>query len=204
MQFYDGFIGHNQSDTLNSYGHRCKELADVDLHNYILFAGDHASVDFDTELEKTFPYLVAKEMRCDYYNLSVSDGGIDAIKTNLIAWYSKIQQKPKAVIIGYQFLNIFLASDKNYSFFQSVDYRKDVVNELIVNSDKFNYFKTKHILFDRLLANLPVGPLYQVMFDDNFPPFSSSIKTTTGTSDHAQTAKNIVSIVAESKKNIKP
>lgn len=86
---------------LNSLGHRSKEIEEVDLNNYILFIGCSHTEGMGMELEKTYPYLLSKELNCDYYNLSLCGTGIDVVLHNLTIWFSTIAKKPKALIIQW-------------------------------------------------------------------------------------------------------
>jgi len=81
----------------NSYGHRCKEVADLDKDNYVLFAGCSHVVGVGVKIEESFPYLIAKELGCDYYNLGVGGGGLDALEHNLLLWGALIPNPPKYI-----------------------------------------------------------------------------------------------------------
>lgn len=87
----------------NSNGHRCKEIKDIDLNNYILYAGCSHTEGIGLELENTYPYLLSKSLNCDYYNLSVGGSGIDVILHNLIVWFGIVKHKPKLVIIQWPY-----------------------------------------------------------------------------------------------------
>jgi hypothetical protein len=87
----------------NSNGHRCKEIKDIDLSNYILYAGCSHTEGIGLELEKTYPYLLSKLLNCDYYNLGLGGTGIDVLLHNLIVWFGTVKQKPKLVIIQWPF-----------------------------------------------------------------------------------------------------
>lgn len=87
----------------NSNGHRCKEIKDIDLNNYILYAGCSHTEGIGLELEKTYPYLFSKSLNCDYYNLGVGGSGIDVLLHNLIVWFGSVKQKPKLVVIQWPF-----------------------------------------------------------------------------------------------------
>lgn len=87
----------------NSNGHRCKEIKDIDLTNYILYAGCSHTEGIGLELENTYPYLLSKSLNCDYYNLSVGGSGIDVILHNLIVWFGTVKQKPKLVVIQWPY-----------------------------------------------------------------------------------------------------
>ena len=52
----NGFLNNFAPNVnLNSYGHRCKEISDVNLHNYILFVGDNVCLSYHIPVEETFP-----------------------------------------------------------------------------------------------------------------------------------------------------
>jgi hypothetical protein len=87
----------------NSNGHRCKEIKDINLSNYILYAGCSHTEGIGLELEKTYPYLLSKSLGCDYYNISIGGSGIDVLLHNLIVWFGTVKQKPKLVIIQWPF-----------------------------------------------------------------------------------------------------
>lgn len=91
----------------NSLGHRCKNIEDIDLDNYILFSGCSYVEGLGLELEKTFPYLVSKELNSDYYNLGLSGSGIDIMTYNLTVWLSTVRKLPKAVIVLWTFEDRF-------------------------------------------------------------------------------------------------
>ena len=86
----------------NSNGHRCKEIKDINLDNYILFAGCSHTEGVGLELEKTYPYLLAQKMKCDYYNLAVGGTGVDVLNHNIVSWFAKIKQPPKLLIVQWQ------------------------------------------------------------------------------------------------------
>lgn len=85
----------------NSYGHRSRDLKDIDLDNYVLFTGCSHTAGIGLELEKTYPYLVSKELKCDYYNLAIPATGIDVLEYNLLTWFAKVKKKPKTVFIQW-------------------------------------------------------------------------------------------------------
>ena len=93
----------------NEYGHRCKNVSEIDLDNYILFSGCSHTEGTGLELEKTFPYLVSTALGMDYYNLSLGGSGIDAMTYNLIAWINTVKKPPKAVVIAWTYETRFLS-----------------------------------------------------------------------------------------------
>jgi hypothetical protein len=85
----------------NSIGHRCKEIEDVDIDNYILFTGCSHTEGVGMEADKIYPHLLAQKLNCDYYNLAMGATGIDVVLHNLSIWFSTIPKKPKALIIQW-------------------------------------------------------------------------------------------------------
>jgi hypothetical protein len=85
----------------NSLGFRSKEPDDLDFDNYILFAGCSHAVGVGVEIDESFPAIVAKEFGCDYYNLSVGGGGIDAVEHNIMMWFLKYDKHPKYIVIEW-------------------------------------------------------------------------------------------------------
>lgn len=85
----------------NECGHRCKSIKEIDFDNYFLVAGCSHSQGVGLELEKTFPWLLANQLDCDYYNLSISASGIDVVEHNLLIWLSKFEKLPKFLLIQW-------------------------------------------------------------------------------------------------------
>jgi hypothetical protein len=85
----------------NSLGHRCREISEIDLDNYILVAGCSHTEGIGLELEKSYPYVLAEKLKCDYYNLGIGGSGIDVLLHNLTIWISTQQKMPKALIVQW-------------------------------------------------------------------------------------------------------
>lgn len=110
MKFNKNFIGYEKpssqlmvqgiSYSYNSLGHRCKEIEEIDLDNYILFAGCSHTEGYGLHLNDTYPYLTAKYLKCDYYNLGLHSAGFDILFYNVLNWINKFP-KPKLLVIQY-------------------------------------------------------------------------------------------------------
>ena len=174
MQFYDNLLGHDLADIFNSRGHRCKEIEEINLQNYILFAGDNVGVGWGTPIEETYPYLTSNALKIDYYNLSIFNGGLDSLRYNLITWYHKIPQKPRAIIISNEFLNSFLVTDQNYTRFDPCDLNNEKVQSVLDAGNTTNYFLTRQYFTDKLISNLIKAPIYQIVFKDKIPAFKNN------------------------------
>lgn len=85
----------------NNNGHRCKDANELDFDNYILFTGCSHTEGIGLQLETSYPYILAKELNCDYYNLSLSASGVDILEYNLLTWFYKYNKKPKFVFIQW-------------------------------------------------------------------------------------------------------
>jgi hypothetical protein len=96
----------------NSLGHRSIEPNNLNLDNYILFTGCSHTEGIGLELEKTYPYLVADQLECDYYNLALGGSGIDAMMHNLSLWLGKVKEKPKAIVVQWPNEARFLLTDE--------------------------------------------------------------------------------------------
>ena len=102
--------------SFNSNGHRCKEIDDIDLSNYLLFSGCSNTVGVGLELEKTYPHVVSKKLGCDYYNIAISGTGIDAVAFNIITWINVNKQAPRAIIIQVPEITRVLIADGGENF----------------------------------------------------------------------------------------
>jgi hypothetical protein len=140
----------------NSFGHRCKNLNDIDLDNYILFSGCSYVEGIGLELKKTFPHIVSDELGTDYYNLGVGGSGIDVMTYNLVTWFSKVKKLPKAVVIMWTFEERFATWS-----FPEHRFKFNIPNMTDENTARFmslgqqlDYFKTKKNLNSRSVKQL--------------------------------------------------
>lgn len=152
--------------SMNEYGHRCKSIKDIDLENYILFLGCSHTEGIGVELEKSFSYLVAQEKKCDYYNLGIGASGIDVLEHNLVTWFSKIEQKPKHVVIQYPGYVRFLAKHPGYKLFLKNGTWSDDKNckKFIASSVESGYFLARARIAANLISNIVKVPLIKLNF----------------------------------------
>lgn len=99
MKLIGSFIGADSG--YNSLGHRCKELSELDLDNYILFTGCSHTLGEGLAIEQTFPFIVSKYLNTDYYNLGLSGSGIDSLLFNLWQWFNIVKSKPKFLFVQF-------------------------------------------------------------------------------------------------------
>jgi hypothetical protein len=207
MQFYQGLLGNGNADIFNSRGHRFKELEEINLQNYILFAGDNVGVGWGTPLEETYPYLIGKALNVDYYNLSIFNGGLDSLRFNLITWYHMIPQKPRAIIVSNEFLNSFVVSDINNTKFSPCDLSDDRVQAVLDNGNTTNYFITRQYFADKLMSNLIKNPIYQIEFKDRIPAFKSNVinlKHNGDMFDHTAISELVITELSKARKHVRP
>ena len=150
---------------INKNGHRCKNIDEMDLDNYVLFTGCSHTYGVGLELENTYPYLVSKALNCDYYNLAISGAGIDALEYNLLSWLGLIPKKPKMIFLqmpdhtrfaGY---NPYVNSDDMF-FSEKGSWVQDLDEiEMVVNCEKNGVFNARKLLAYKLLDNVTDIPI---------------------------------------------
>jgi len=141
----------------NSLGHRCKDVEDIDLDNYILFAGCSHAEGIGLELEKTYSYRVAEMLGCDYYNLALGGSGIDLMTHNLALWNSYVPKKPKALIMLWPGETRFLTTDKDGIRLNLISDRNDKTRNFIVAGTDVNFFNARKQFSEILISNLYDG-----------------------------------------------
>lgn len=143
----------------NNFGHRCNNVEDIDLSNYLLFFGCSHTMGIANKLEDTFPYLTAQKLNIDYYNLGLGAAGPDAMLHNLIIWMSKINQKPKAIVWQWPDLARYLTIDKNNQVLMHGIWQKEpeVVNFMVSGyCNDFHLSRMKLIAIYLEQLNIPI------------------------------------------------
>lgn len=135
----------------NENGHRCKNISEIDLDNYILFSGCSHTEGTGLELEKTFPYLVSTTLGMDYYNLALGGSGTDVMTYNLVAWINTVKKPPKAVVIVWTYENRFLSilDDNNVELHQVSGPYNDL-SRFMALGQQTGYFSSKKELSKRM------------------------------------------------------
>jgi hypothetical protein len=166
--------------SFNKNGHRCNDIEDINLSNYILVLGCSHTVGVGLELEKTFPYLIAKELRCNYYNFGVSATGIDVVEYNLLTWIRKINKSPKAVVIQWPDHTRFASHLPGHeNLIEKGSWTEDPDSvELIVNSEESGFFNARKLLTLKLITNLVKCPVITCLFTSQpiFDPYNLYIR----------------------------
>lgn len=139
----------------NNLGHRCKRIGEIDLNNYILFIGCSHTEGVGNRIIDTFPYIVSKELKCDYYNLSLGGSGIDTMMHNLNIWLHKIKHQPKYIVWQWPEPTRYLSYDgKNIN--RHGTWQDDTnTSNFIIAGDMSNYFHARIKLAESLLEQLP-------------------------------------------------
>jgi len=185
-QFNDKFIGHEHpNDSLlkqnvyykyNNLGHRCKNIEEINLDNYILFAGCSHTFGEALNVEDTYPYLTAQKLNCDYYNLGVPATGFDVLFYNVMLWYS-LYKPPKLLVIQYPDYTRFSCSVNNsplivpYGPWQT---DKEIIEMIMRNEDK-GFYSFRNTCYNQLLNNLKT-PIIKLVFGQTKMIDSDSIR----------------------------
>jgi len=172
MQIVDGLIGNTAGDNLNTYGHRCKNIEEINFNNYFLIAGDNFNLSFDKPIEETYPYILSKILKTSYYNISVFNGGMDVFKNNMLIWKNKFPS-PKFVLIHFSFLNS-LTHYKDEKLYSS-NFEDKAIVELFETGNYNGYFNAKQLLISKLILNYYVCPIYQLYDAVNLKLFDNLI-----------------------------
>jgi hypothetical protein len=150
----------------NSQGHRSKNFKDIDQNNYILFTGCSHTMGVGLELEKTYPYLVSKELGVDYYNLAVPATGIDVVEYNLLTWFFTVIKKPKLVLVQWPDHSRYIEYDfkikrglERGSWHSTPDQMS-----FIVNSEDTGMFYARKYMTYNLIKTCSPSPLIPVNF----------------------------------------
>jgi hypothetical protein len=161
----------------NSNGHRCKEINDIDLDNYILFTGCSHTEGIGLELETTYPYLLSKQLNCDYYNLSVGGTSTDTISYNLMTWFAKVKKPPKLLILQWsENLRFILKDFENTENFNPEPWHScgiwsakepnkvnaKSVGNFLISSEEIGFFETTNELAKKLIYNIVPCPIIEV------------------------------------------
>jgi len=146
----------------NSNGHRCKEIKDLNLDNYILFTGCSHTEGIGLELEKTYPYLTAKALGCDYYNMAMAASGSDVLEYNLITWFHKVPQKPKMIVIQWPDHSRYAIMDQEFIHPIGRWNMKDAHSKLILASEESGFVHARKQIMVRLLNNILGVPIVKV------------------------------------------
>lgn len=150
----------------NKHGHRCKNMTEIDMYNYVLFTGCSHTEGIGLKLEDSFPYLISKSLNCDYYNLSLAASGIDVLMHNLLIWFSKFKYKPRCVFIQWPDHSRFLTLKDGFtnlvpcgSWTQETSAKK-----FIVNAEQSGFFNFRKHIIHSLITNVIDVPIVSIHY----------------------------------------
>lgn len=148
----------------NYFGHRCQNQSEINFDNYILFAGCSHSEGIGLELEKTYPYLVSKELGLDYYNLAASGCGLDALEYNIYNWFFSVPKKPRCLIVQWPDHSRFLSSREGYeNFLEEGSWSNDsYVRTFIELCEEHNIFTARKKVINDLMHQVIDLPIINV------------------------------------------
>mgnify|MGYP006277005603 CR=1 FL=1 len=164
---------HSIKYSYNGQGHRCKDIGNIDLNNYILFTGCSHTEGIGLEIEKTYPYIVAEQLKCDYYNLALSATGIDVVEHNLLTWFLKFKKKPKAVFVQWpdhsRFCGLY---PKKIHLHPCGTWNMDIpgfetTKTFILNGELSGFFNARKHLSHRLIHQYIDVPIIGLSFSNN-------------------------------------
>jgi len=116
LKFNENFIGYELPNTsyvrdnvlyeYNNLGHRCSDIGQINLDNYILFAGCSHTLGQGLQRQDSYPYITSKLLNCDYYNLGISASGFDVLFYNVSTWLATFP-KPRLLVLQYPDISRF-------------------------------------------------------------------------------------------------
>lgn len=139
----------------NTFGHRCKNLTEINLDNYILFTGCSHSEGIGVELEKTHAYQVASQLNCDYYNLAVGGAGVDVMIHNLSVWLTKVEQRPKCIVVQWPNLVRFVAKNQHGTLDELGPWStgEDAIR-FMYHGENIDYFRTRKTMANAIINQI--------------------------------------------------
>jgi hypothetical protein len=173
MKYNENFIGYEKPNTsiaidgiiykYNNFGHRCKNVEDIDLENYILFAGCSHTEGEGLHLEETYPYLTAKELGTDYYNLGIRSSGFDVLFYNIMQWLA-LYPKPKLIVLQYPDATRFAIPVENSRLIVPVGSWRTRTLDFLLNADELGLFTIRNFWYNKILNNYIKSPVVKLNF----------------------------------------
>lgn len=168
----DWYFRHHIIDyKYNEYGHRSKPINELDLDNYILFAGCSHVEGVGLSIEHTFSHIVASQLKCDYYNLAVNGSGVDVMLYNLVLWINRFKKMPKALVILWPEETRFALHAGNNLDPQVLNNydTSDEVSRFMAIGDEIEFFSTRRRMCRELLSHLYTCKIIDIRFAGQEP-----------------------------------
>jgi hypothetical protein len=176
LKFNENFIGyefpntsyvrHNVIYNYNNFGHRCSDIGNIDFNNYILFAGCSHTLGEGLQLENSYPYITAKLLNCDYYNLGLNSSGFDIMFYNITTWLN-LYPRPKLLVLQYPDLSRFSVMANESALIEPYGAWKDnkADTEFIFKSQDIGLVEFRKNSYKRLLSLLTINiPCIKLIF----------------------------------------
>lgn len=162
----------------NKHGHRCKNIDEIDLDNYILITGCSHTQGIGLELEKTYAYLLSSKLGCDYYNMAIPASGADVAQHNILNWYYTISKKPKLIVIQWPDHSRFVSYNPEYQNLipRGTWQKENEVEKFIVDCENSGAFYARKKLNTDLLFNMIDSPLIRFNYGGQVAYESDPIK----------------------------
>lgn len=139
----------------NDWGHRCKNVNEIDLDNYILFTGCSNTEGIGSYIEDTYPYILSQKLNCDYYNLGLGGSGTDIMFHNLSTWIMKIRKPPKLLVYQWQTMPRFsVVVEGDYIQTLGPWGSEKKYNDALIVQDELRIFETRNIWVKKFLSEL--------------------------------------------------
>lgn len=149
----------NLTYKFNNYGHRSRNIHEINLNNYILFIGCSHTEGIGNYVEDTFPYLISERLNMDYYNLALMASGPDVQFHNLFVWLAKIKM-PKLIVWQWTYEPRFSLLSSTNNFIPIGSWSKENNQlEFLVSAENVKYTNTRKKIVHEALKQLPVQVL---------------------------------------------
>lgn len=150
----------------NNLGHRCKDISEINLENYLLFIGCSFTEGTGNYLEDTYPYIVSKRLKIDYYNLGIRGSGYDVQLHNLFRWF--VENKPPTLLVWQWTIPPRMAISTVDGIYPNGPWTVDKKYlEFLALSDEIKYPELHRQMITEILSRLSI-PVIQV--DVNLTP----------------------------------
>lgn len=156
------------------------EIKDTQWDTYIYFTGCSYTVGVGVELEKTFPYIVSKDINCDYVNTSVGGASVELVLQNTVDFLTECEKLPKAIVINWPEISrtswweddgsIGVYIPKYYGGGWESSYKEFIIHDLHITNRFAHIRKTMTLLCKSINV-----PLLEISTALAFDPSSDSV-----------------------------